>query len=94
MNTSVDKIREISPTCIIILCPTYIGNGNSQCAIDYKAISENKHVGLAPTLDLTLIDWEFDKTVQKLRYDNVHPTAFGAARFAAVCREYIRQFVM
>ena len=68
--------------------------GDGQCAIDYKAISENKHVGLAPTLDLTLIDWEFDKTVQKLRYDNVHPTAFGAARFAAVRREYIRQFVM
>lgn len=94
INYYIDKIREISPTCIIILCPTYIGNGDSQCAIDYKAISENKHVGLAPTLDLTLIDWEFDKTVQKLRYDNMHPTAFGAARFAAVCREYIRQFVM
>lgn len=65
INYYIDKIREISPTCIIILCPTYIGTGNSQCAIDYKAISENKHVGLAPTLDLSIIDWEGDKAVKK-----------------------------
>lgn len=93
INYYIDKIREVSPTCIIVLCPTYIGNGNTQCAKDYKAIAENKHVGLAPTLDLTLIDWEGDKSVMKLRYDNVHPTVFGAGRFAAVCREYIKQFL-
>lgn len=93
INYYIDKIREVSPTCIIVLCPTYIGNGNTQCAKDYKAISENKHVGLAPTLDLTLIDWEGDKSVMKLRYDNIHPTVFGAGRFAAVCREYIKQFL-
>lgn len=93
INYYIDKIREVSPTCIIVLCPTYIGNGDTQCAKDYKAIAENKHVGLAPTLDLTLIDWEGDKSVMKLRYDNVHPTVFGAGRFAAVCREYIKQFL-
>lgn len=93
INYYIDKIREVSPTCIIVLCPTYIGNGDTQCAKDYKAISENKHVGLAPTLDLTLIDWEGDKSVMKLRYDNIHPTVFGAGRFAAVCREYIKQFL-
>ena len=93
INYYIDKIREVSPTCIIVLCPTYIGNGDTQCATDYKAIAENKHVGLAPTLDLTLIDWEGDKLVKKLRYDNVHPTVFGAGRFAAVCREYIKQFL-
>lgn len=93
INHYIDKIREVSPTCIIVLCPTYIGNGDTQCAKDYKAISENKHVGLAPTLDLTLIDWEGDKLFKKLRYDNIHPTVFGAGRFAAVCREYIKQFL-
>ncbi len=93
INYYIDKIREVSPTCIIVLCPTYIGNGDTQCAKDYKAIAENKHVGLAPTLDLTLIDWEGDKLVKKLRYDNIHPTVFGAGRFAAVCREYIKQFL-
>lgn len=93
INYYIDKIREVSPTCIIVLCPTYIGTGDTQCAKDYKAIAENKHVGLAPTLDLTLIDWEGDKSVMKLRYDNVHPTVFGAGRFAAVCREYIKQFL-
>lgn len=93
VNYFIDNIRKISPMCVIVLCPTYIGNGDNQCAKDYKRISENKHVGLAPTLDLTLLDWEFDKKVKVMRPDNVHFSAFGAAKFAAVCREYIKQLV-
>lgn len=92
INYYIDQIRLKSPKCVIILCPTYIGNGDSQCSKDYQRIADNKHVGLAPTLDLHLIDWEGDKTVNLLRYDNVHFTAFGAKKFAAVVREYARQF--
>lgn len=92
INYYIDQIRLRSPKCVIILCPTYIGNGDNQCAKDYQRIADNKHVGLAPTLDLHLIDWEGDKSVNLLRYDNVHLNAFGAKKFAAVVREYARQF--
>lgn len=92
INYYIDQIRLRSPKCVIILCPTYIGNGDSQCSKDYQRIADNKHVGLAPTLDLHLIDWEGDKSVNLLRYDNVHLTGFGAKKFAAVVREYARQF--
>ncbi len=92
INYYIDQIRLRSPKCVIILCPTYIGNGDNQCAKDYQLIADNKHVGLAPTLDLHLIDWEGDKSVNLLRYDNIHLTGFGAKKFAAVVREYARQF--
>lgn len=94
INYYIDQIRTISPKCVIVLCPTYIGNGTSQCAIDYQRIADNKHVGLAPTLDLNLINWEYDKTSQQLRYDNIHPTEYGAIRFAAVCTHYLENFML
>lgn len=92
INYYIDKIREISPKCIIILCPTYIQGSNLQSHTDYPLIAENKHVGIAPTLDLRLIDWVYDKTVQILRYDNIHLTGYGARRYSAIVREYARQF--
>lgn len=93
INYYIDKIREVSPMCIIILCPTYIGNGTSQCTKDYALIADNKHVGIAPITDLKLIDWENDKTTNILRPDNVHPSEYGAGRIASVIREYAKNYL-
>ncbi len=94
INYYIDQIRLISPKCVIVLCPTYIGNGDSQCATDYQRIAQNKHVGLAPTTDLNLINWEYDKTPKVLRFDNIHLTDYGGLRFAAVCIKYLEQMIL
>lgn len=92
-NYAIDYIRGKFPQCQIVLVPTYIGNGDSQCITDYKRISDNKNVPIADTNNLKLIDWERDKTENIIRYDNVHLTGYGAKRFAAVVRETIRPLI-
>lgn len=92
-NYAIDYIRGKFPKCQIVLVPTYIGNGDSQCIKDYKRISDNKNVPIADTNNLKLIDWERDKSENIIRYDNVHLTGYGAKRFAAVVRETIRPLI-
>lgn len=92
-NYAINYVRNKFPKCQIVLVPTYIGNGDSQCIADYKRISDNKNVPIADTNNLKLIDWERDKTENIIRYDNVHLTGYGAKRFAAVVRETIRPLI-
>ena len=97
INYFIDQIRSIAPKAIIVLCPTYVapsGHNNDQdvCLADYQRIADNKHVALAPTADLHLIPWTNDAQ-SVLRYDGIHPTAYGAGRFAAALRETIRKLV-
>ena len=96
INYYIDQIRSISPKCVIVLCPTYVPTTafNGTCNADYKRIAENKGVGLAPTTDLSIINWEYDRTPKVLRYDNIHPTEYGCIRFAAACVKYIEQMIL
>lgn len=90
-NYAIDYIREHFPMAVILLCPT---RTNQTMYDDYRKIGENKQVPVIPTDDETLIGWERDKTLKLLRYDNVHFTRFGNARFAALCISEIEKFIL